>query len=118
MIRFVRMMILFAVAAVLVALCLMNREIVTFRLIPEAFGEAFGLSGVLRLPQFVIVFGAVLVGLMVGALREYFRGHGSRRLSGERGREVRRLQREVETLREQAGAEGDEVLALLDRASR
>ncbi len=120
MIQFFRIVVLVVLAAFLVMLCLVNRDIVTFRLFPRGVGDILGFSGAYLVPQYVIVFGAVLVGLFAGAVREYFRGHRHRRQASERGREIRRLEREVEDLRSKSGeVRGkDEVLELLEKDAR
>ena len=120
MIQFFRIVALVVLAAFLVMLCLVNRDIVSFRLFPQGVGDVLGFSGAYLVPQFLIMFGAVVVGLIAGATREYFRGHRHRRQASERGREIRRLEREVEDLKSRSGeVHGqDEVLELLEKNGR
>ena len=120
MIQFFRIVALVVLAAFLVMLCLVNRDIVSFRLFPQVIGDILGFQGAYLVPQYLIVFGAVVVGLIAGAIREYFRGHRYRRQASERGREIRRLEREVEDLKSRSGeVRGkDEVLELLEKDGR
>ncbi len=116
MIQFFRVIFLCVLAILLVMLCLVNRDIVTFRLFPEVVGKALGISGAYLVPQYLVVFGAVFVGVIAGVVREYIRGHRHRKQASERGRRLRRLEREIDELKSSSGKPraGDDVLELLE----
>ena len=71
----------------------------------------------INLPLFVVIFGGIIAGVMVGFVWEWFREHSVRSEASKVGRNVRRLEREVARLRGDAEGGQDDVLALLDKAS-
>jgi hypothetical protein len=102
----------------LILIGLANRDIVTVRAMPEALGDLLGLSPDIQLPMFVVIFLGVGAGLMIGFLWEWVREHRIRADARGKAREVESLRREVAQLRGATGggAEGDDVLALLDQS--
>jgi len=106
----------FALALVLVALA--NRELVTLRLVPEGLPEGlqFAVAPQISLPLFVVIYGGILVGLLVGFVWEFFREHAIRSDANKKAREIRRLEREIKRLKAEKHEGKDEVLALLDEA--
>lgn len=107
----------------IVGLCLIlvglaNRDIVTVRAMPTALADLLGLSPDISLPLFVVILLGVGAGLLIGFVWEWLREHRQRAEARAKARELETLRREVEQLRGQAAkAKGDEVLALLDKAS-
>ncbi len=97
---------------VLVLLALANREMVTLAVLPEQLAKFFPVS--VQLPMYVVLMLAMLFGLMVGYILEYFREHKIRREVSAKKREVASLTQEVDTLKRAAGKEEDDVLALLN----
>lgn len=106
---------LFAVA--LIAVALANRSIVTLKVLPNELAGLFAVNPSINLPMFVVIFGGIIAGLMVGFVWEWFREHSVRSEASKVGRNVRRLEREVARLRGDAEGGQDDVLALLDKAS-
>jgi putative membrane protein len=106
---------LFAVA--LIAVALANRSIVTLKVLPNELAGLFAVNPSINLPLFVVIFGGIIVGVMVGFVWEWFREHSVRSEASKVGRNVRRLEREVARLRGDAEGGQDDVLALLDKAS-
>jgi putative membrane protein len=106
---------LFAVA--LIAVALANRSIVTLKVLPNELAGLFAVNPSINLPLFVVIFGGIIAGVMVGFVWEWFREHSVRSEASKVGRNVRRLEREVARLRGDAGGGQDDVLALLDKAS-
>jgi putative membrane protein len=106
---------LFAVA--LIAVALANRSIVTLKVLPNELAGLFAVNPSINLPLFVVIFGGIIVGVMVGFVWEWFREHSVRSEASKVGRNVRRLEREVARLRGDAEGSQDDVLALLDKAS-
>ena len=112
---FLRFLLLGVLGGGLVLLSVANRQVVTLRLYPEGLAPVVGHSGAFLVPQFVVLFGGLAAGLVVGFVWEYAREHRHRREAGLRGRALRRLEREVASLRSRTGEDGDEVLSLVDR---
>ncbi len=110
--RYLRYSFYAVLMVVLVMLALANREIVTLAVLPEQLSSIFPVS--IQLPMFVVIMLSMLAGLLVGYVLEYFREHKQRREAAVRKREVDVLAREVDALKKQAGAEEDDVLALLN----
>jgi putative membrane protein len=106
---------LFAVA--LIAVALANRSIVTLKVLPNELAGLFAVNPSINLPMFVVIFGGIIAGLMVGFVWEWFREHSVRSEASKVGRNVRRLEREVTRLRGDTEGGQDDVLALLDKAS-
>ena len=106
---------LFAVA--LIAVALANRSIVTLKVLPNELAGLFAVNPSMNLPLFVVIFGSIIAGVMVGFVWEWFREHSVRSEASKVGRNVRRLEREVARLRGDAEGGQDDVLALLDKAS-
>lgn len=90
--RLVLLLVFVPLAVVLVALAVANRGGVAFTLDPFNPGNP-GLT--LQLPLFVLLFGALAVGLVVGSLATWFRQGRYRRLARERGAEAERLRQAV-----------------------
>jgi hypothetical protein len=77
-------------------------------------GLFLGLSWSVDLPLFLVIFGGIGVGLLIGFFWEWARESKHRTTASTKAREVARLEREMTKLRAaQAGPE-DEVLALLE----
>ena len=106
---------LFAVA--LIAVALANRSIVTLKVLPNELAGLFAVNPSINLPLFVVIFGGIIAGVMVGFVWEWFREHSVRSEASKVGRNVRRLEREVARLKGDAEGGQDDVLALLDKAS-
>lgn len=107
----------------IVGLCLIliglaNRGMVTVRAMPADMADLLGISPDVSLPLFVVIFLGVGTGLLIGFVWEWLREHRQRAEARVKARELEALRREVEQLRgEAAKASGDDVLALLDKAS-
>ena len=75
-------------AIVLVALAVANRELVAFTLDPFHPGNP---ALTLKLPLFVFLFLALLVGVLIGGAATWFRQGRFRKLARQREQEVRSL---------------------------
>lgn len=113
----------YAFLAIILVIALMltlaNRGAVTLALWPETVAAMVGASYSLTLPLFVVVGGAVGLGLVMGLIWEWLRERGYRA-------EAARCRRELEQLRAAQGVPAhapavqqrrDEVLAILDEPS-
>ncbi len=97
---------------ILIVLALANREVVTLALLPEQLARFMPVS--VQVPMYIVIMLAMLFGLLVGYILEYFREHKIRREAAQKRREVAKLSQEVDSLKKQSGVEEDDVLALLN----
>jgi hypothetical protein len=64
-----------------------------------------------------VIFAAIIAGVLVGFVWEWFREHGHRATASRKSREVARLERELAVMRDATSVPPkDDVLALLERA--
>ena len=115
--RYIRYAFLGSLAVVLIAVALANRDIVTLTLLPGAVSDLLGLNHSIQLPLFAVIFGAIVVGLMVGFVWEWFREHRMRADKSKTEKELHTTKREVRRLKGREAEKKDEVLTLLDEAS-
>lgn len=115
MIRTLRYVFLGLLATALLTVALANRAPVTLRLLPDGMGTFLGLGGALELPLFLVIFGGIVAGLLIGFVWEWFREAKHRSNSSSKTREVSRLERELAVLRDTKAEPQDDVLALLDK---
>ena len=115
--RYIRYAFLGGLAVVLVSIAMANRDAVTLKLLPEELSGLIGLSWQIELPLFIVVFGGIVAGLIIGFVWEWLREYKHRRNASTNAREARRLEREVVRLKGENAKGKDEVLALLDEAS-
>ena len=106
---------IFALALVLIALA--NRGTVTLRILPDELAGFAALNPTYDMPLFVVIFGGVLAGLVIGFIWEWIREAGERSVAARQKRELASLRAEVARLRKADPRNRDEVLALLDEAS-
>jgi uncharacterized integral membrane protein len=97
--RFLALLILVPVTAVLVLLAVANRESVTLSLDPFS-PEAPAWS--VALPLFVVILGAMIVGALIGGIAAWLRQGGYRHEARARRTVVARLEAEAERLRRSA----------------
>lgn len=116
--RYIKYLFLAALAVSFVTLALANAAPVMVHLLPEPLARLTGFSWSMELPLFVVIFGGILFGLLIGFFWEWLREHKHRAEVTQRRREVRALESELQKVKDQkAKDEGDEVLALLNEAS-
>jgi putative membrane protein len=115
--RYLRYAFLASLAIVLVSVALANRGMVTLKLLPVELSDWVGLKQSIELPLFVVIFGSIIAGLLIGFVWEWFREYKIRAEASRKAREVQKLEREVRRLKGKQTEGQDEVLALLDQAS-
>ena len=116
MIRYLRLLLLGLLGLGLLAVALGNRAPVQLRLLPEDLAALTGLTWAMELPLFLVIFGGILVGVLIGFVWEWFREHGHRATASQKSREVARLERELAVLKDSTSVPPkDEVLALLEK---
>ena len=106
---------IFALALILVALA--NRDPVNVQILPPEISHLAALNPAYEVPLFVVMFGGVLAGLVIGFIWEWIREAQERAAAARQAREMQRLRVEVRRLKGEKHKDKDEVLALLDEAS-
>jgi lipopolysaccharide assembly protein A len=116
MIRYLRLIFLGLVGLSLLTVALANRAAVSVRLLPDDLATLAGLNWTMELPLFVVIFGGIVVGVLIGFVWEWFREHGHRATASIKAREVTRLERELAVLKDSTSTPPkDDVLALLEK---
>lgn len=116
MIRFIKFLFLAALAVILATIAMANRDSATLTLLPPELAEVAGQNFAVTLPLFIIVFAAIVAGLLIGFFWEWLREAKHRQEVNMRQNQVRDLKREVNRLKGKTGESDDDVLALLDSA--
>lgn len=111
--RYIRYAFLGLLAVCLVTVALANSAPVTLNLLPEEVALLVGINAAVTLPLFIVIFGGIVAGLMIGFVWEWLREHKHRAEAARQRRERERLEREVRKAKTEAKG-GDEVLALLE----
>ena len=106
---------IFAVALILIALA--NRQVVEVQILPAELGGMAAVNPSYQLPLFLVMFGGILAGLVIGFIWEWIREAKERAAAARQAREMERLRAEVRRLKGERNKDQDEVLALLDQAS-
>lgn len=112
--RFIRLLFVTLLAIVLIAIALANPAMVTLTAFPANFGQYMGGTWSINLPLFLVIFLAILFGVIIGLIWEWLREAHIRRESRVRASQVAQLEREVGHLRDRHAGPRDEVLAIVD----
>jgi lipopolysaccharide assembly protein A len=115
MIRYLRLLILGLLGLMLLVVALANRALVPVRLLPEDLAALTGLTWAAELPLFIVIFGGIVAGVLIGFVWEWLRETKHRTTASTKAREVARLERELAVLKDSVSVPKDDVLALLDR---
>lgn len=113
--RFIRWVILGALAIVLVTVALANRGPMTLRLLPEALEGLFGFSWQLTMPVFVVLVIAMAAGVLLGFVWEWLREHKHRSEAVAERRKRQELEEQVKTVARPVD-EADDILALVEKS--
>lgn len=116
--RYLKYLFLIVVAICLCIAALANRQLVTLKVLPAEMSSYLGQPYSYELPMFMVIFGAIIVGLLIGFVWEWFREHKIRVQARSATREKKQLERQVRGLREHSKDTRDDVLALLDNGSK
>ncbi len=112
--RYIRYVFWAFVGLVLIVVALANRGPVNLNIVPDELAGFLPFSNAYSLPLFLVILGSILAGLLIGFVWEYIREFKQRADAAKRKRELNRLEREVQGLREKTGEGKDDVLALLE----
>lgn len=115
MIRFLRYALIAVLTVLLLTVALANRAVVPVRFLPEDVGALLGLNWQMEMPLFLVIFGGVVAGVVIGFTWEWLREHKHRKAASLRGREVARLEREMAVMRDATSLPKDDILALIDK---
>ncbi|WP_426034414.1 lipopolysaccharide assembly protein LapA domain-containing protein [Cypionkella sp. TWP1-2-1b2] len=116
MFRYLRYLILAAVGLALLIVALANRTPVLLKAVPDDFAAFLGVTWQMQLPVFVVLFGGIVIGVLVGFLWEWAREHKHRATASTKTREVTKLERELANMRDATSVpQQDEIIALLNR---
>lgn len=116
MIRYLRLLLLGLLGIGLLVVALANRAPVAVRLLPDDMAALTGLTWTMELPLFLVIFGGIILGVLIGFVWEWFREHGHRATASQKSREVTRLERELAVLKDSTSVPPkDDVLALLEK---
>ncbi len=115
MVRYLRYILVFLLGVCLLTVALANRATVTLRALPDDLSALVGFGGQIEVPMFLVIFGGIAAGLLIGFVWEWLREYKHRAAVSTKSREVSKLERELAVLRDTKGAPRDEVLAILER---
>jgi uncharacterized integral membrane protein len=110
-----RLVLLAVLALGLLTVAMANRATVTVKALPDDIAALVGYGGSIDLPLFVVIFGGIIAGLLIGFVWEWLREHRHRAVASTKTREVTRLERELATMRDATSLPQDDVLALLEK---
>nr|WP_116132523.1 LapA family protein [Tropicimonas sp. IMCC34043] len=116
--RFLWYVLLAVIVACLVVMAMANRDFVTLTLLPPALAEVAQFNLSVSLPLYFVALGGVAVGLLIGFFLEWMRESKHRSEVAKRQRQVRSLNREVNSLKGEKHRGKDEVLALLEESPK
>lgn len=111
--RFLYKALLSAGGLVLIIVCLANKEIITFNIMPIESDFFFLKPFFVKVPLFFIIIFFTFVGVVLGVLGEWFREKKYRRIAKLDRKEVKILKNELVLARKENENEKDDVLALL-----
>ncbi|OAN70792.1 hypothetical protein A8B78_04035 [Jannaschia sp. EhC01] len=114
--RLIKLLFLALVLLALVFLFFANNDPVTLNLMPDAMANAMGMRNELTLPLFLVVTGALVIGIVVGFILEWLREHRFRAEAKTQRRKANELEREVVAVKGRKSDSHDDVLAILEDA--
>lgn len=112
--RTLKYLILAIIGLCLIIIGFANRGPVTLTLLPDELVPFAGVSLSVTLPIYMVVFGGIAIGLLIGFILEWIREHKHRAEATSQRREKAVLAKEVQKLKKTSGEDKDEVVALLE----
>ncbi len=114
---YIRYAFLAVLAVVLVAIAMANRTMVELRLLTDELASLLQFQLGIGMPVFLVFFGGIVFGLLIGFVWEWLREHKHRAEAQQRKAELRKLERELKKTQAERDQGKDEVLAILDRSA-
>jgi uncharacterized integral membrane protein len=114
MMRYFRYLVLGVIALGLVVVSLANRQDVTLTLLPQELGNLLGFNLTQDVPLFVVLFGGIVVGVLIGFVWEWVREHKHRAEVVRKTRELSKLERELANMQSSKADPVNDVIALID----
>ena len=114
MIRYLRLLFLAGLGVVLITIAMANRGVVALQLLPETVADFAGYNATVELQLFVVVFGGIVGGLLIGFFWEWMREYKHRAEASRTKQEIDQLTREVSRLKRRESKDGDDLLALIE----
>lgn len=115
MIRYLRYAFLGLMGLGLLTVAMANRAPVTLHLLPDDIAAFSGLSWQIEVPLFIVIFGGIIAGLLIGFVWEWFREMKHRSTASRKTREVVRLERELAVMKDATALPADDILSLLEK---
>ena len=115
--RYIRYAFWGALAVVLIAIALANRDLVPLHLLPADLAALLEFQWSVSVPVFLVFFAGIVAGLLIGFVWEWLREHKHRAAASENRAEVRKLSRELRKTQAERDKDKDEVLAILDQSA-
>ncbi|MGB0961041.1 MAG: LapA family protein [Halocynthiibacter sp.] len=112
--RYLRYLFLAVIAILLISVSLANRDVVMLKLLPPVIVNMGVENYEITLPLFVVVFGGILAGLVIGFAWEWLREAKHRATATKATRKASQLEKELHKLKGDTGNESADVLALLE----
>ena len=101
---------------VLVLIAIANRSTTELNLVPDEL-EFFGFNFSISLPVYVIFFGGIIFGVIIGFVWEWLREHKHRAEVARKRGELRRAEQQLRKIKGEKYKAQDDVLALLDETT-
>ncbi|WP_395006788.1 lipopolysaccharide assembly protein LapA domain-containing protein [Cypionkella sp.] len=115
MVRYFRYFVLALIAVLLATMALANRVPVLIKVMPDDLAAMLGRNFQIELPLFLVMFGGIVGGILIGFVWEWAREHKHRAAAKGATKQVSRLERELAAMRDATSLPQDDVLALLDK---
>ncbi|EIE49209.1 phosphoribosylanthranilate isomerase [Salipiger aestuarii] len=115
--RYIRYAFLAVLAVVLVAIAMANRSLVELQLLTDELASLLRFQLGISVPVFLVFFGGIVFGLLIGFIWEWLREHKHRAEARHRKAQVRKLEHELRKTQAERDQGKDEVLAILDRSA-
>ncbi|MEL7345342.1 MAG: LapA family protein [Pseudomonadota bacterium] len=114
--RYLRYLFYIVLGIALITVAIANRGSVTLNLLPDDMAGLMGFSWQVQLPLFIIIFAAIIAGLLIGFVVEWFRERKHRSEARVERRSRQKLEKELNAIKPSEKA-GDDILAILDETS-
>jgi uncharacterized integral membrane protein len=112
--RYIRGLFVCLFGFTLLLLSLSNQEVVKFKFIPSELDFFYKKGLIFEVPLFVLLLIAILIGMFLGIISEWFRGVKTRRKKELKALENKALKDHVDVSSNLLSKESDDIFNLLD----